>query len=174
LTRFAIPQRNTFVFISVSIISFFALKSYFESNRYERLYATYRGIVERDLPNFQSRSSGASSVLDSFEMELSLEDYAGAIDHLEQMILENPFNSTLKYYAAVLHERNKNYLASIEYYHRVRLNSEIFHLDALKRLTLLYIKLDKSERAREMLTELSRLGSADEQVWAREIAAELD
>ena len=67
----------------------------------------------------------------------------------------------------------KTYQKSIDRYQWVRFNSEIFHLEALKRLSLLYIRLNKDDRALEMLTEPRNLGTSVDKKWAEDVAAYL-
>jgi hypothetical protein len=43
----------------------------------------------------------------------------------------------------------------------------------VKRLSLLYIRLNKDDRALEMLTELRNLGTSVEKKWAEDVAAYL-
>jgi len=46
-------------------------------------------------------------------------------------------------------------------------------LEALKRLSLLYIKLHIKDRAIEMLTELRNLGTPVDKEWAGDVATSL-
>lgn len=169
-----VGTRNYLILFTVGAICLFATIFYYQSNERERIYRQFRGAIKSDIPNLRSRSvTENSSALHDLDIALSREDYLEALGHLESMISTDSNNIALKYYAAILHEQEGNYLKSIDHYQRVRFNSEIFHLEALKRLSLLYIKLHQNGRAIEMLTELRNLGTPVETQWAEDVATAL-
>jgi tetratricopeptide (TPR) repeat protein len=166
-----VANRNYLVLLTVCAIGLYATIIYYQSNDQERIYRKFRGAIKSDLPNLRSRSMTKNSLaLENLDIALSQEDYLAAVDQLEKMIATDSNNIVLKYYTAILHEQQENYQKSIEHYQQVRFNSEIFCLEALKRLSLLYIRMHQNDRAIEMLTELRNLGTSVEKKWAEDVA----
>ena len=148
--------------------------AYYQANDSRLIYSKFRGAVLMDLPALRTRSLESGQVpYIKLENALVDEKYPLALECLNTMISIDSSNITLRFYRAVLNEKLGNHLQAIDGYQIVRLNSNLFHRAALKRLALLYIKLDEHTRASEMLSEIYEIGEKQDQDWAREVWEEL-
>ncbi|MBK8502746.1 MAG: hypothetical protein IPL46_11290 [Saprospiraceae bacterium] len=167
-------DRNSLILILGGIILALSALTYYNSNYSQLIYNKYRGEVFMDLPPLRTRSFEPGQVR-YVELENALvdENYGLALEYLETMIANDSTNNTLRFYNAVLNEQLGQYLQAIDGYQIVRLNSDLFDRAALRRLALLYIKLNDRQRAQEMLSELQEIGEKQDHTWARKVLQEL-
>jgi tetratricopeptide (TPR) repeat protein len=167
-------HRNSLIVILAGIILAISALAYYRANYSQWIYSQYRGEVSLDLPLLRTRSLQPDQV-PNIELENALvnENYALALEYLETMISDDETNNTLRFYEAVLHEQLGQYLKAIDEYQIVRLNSDLFDRAALRRLALLYIKINDLQRAHEMLSELQEIGEKQDDDWARRVQQQL-
>jgi tetratricopeptide (TPR) repeat protein len=167
-------HRNNLIVIFGGIILSLSAVAYYKSNYSELIYSKFRGEVFMDLPPLRTRSLEPGQLpYSQLENALVEENYPLALEYLNTMISRDSMNNTLRFYNAVLNEQLGQYLQAIDGYQIVRLNSHLFDRAALRRLVLLYIKLDDRQRAIEMLSELQEIGGKQDHSWAREVLDEL-
>ncbi|NND31611.1 MAG: hypothetical protein HKN76_03400 [Saprospiraceae bacterium] len=172
--RFFLANRNGLILFSLLIVLTAGATLYYESGKMERLYQSYSLDLTSQLPVMRIRSNERSdSQSNTLDYALATEDFDLALTCINEMQRRDTSNMTLVYYDAILREKQQQYLQSITSYQRVRFNSQLFDTAALRRLVLLYLKLNEEARAVEMLTELNIIGTAQDQLWVKELISQL-
>ena len=144
-----------------------------KTNSFSRLTAQ---TMEDDLPIHRFRSTADGPEHDDPRVnkmlaQLRSEDYPGALEVTKQIIETQPDNVTLHYYAGSLAQRIGDSETAKRYFQNVRMNSDLFYKDALKKLALIYYEDQQLNLCRQMLDDLHSIASEDEILWSEQLKA---
>ena len=168
---------NTIVALGLFLLSICAVIIYAQDQKKANSFAKLTAqTMEDDLPSHRFRSSPIGPKhedprINEMLTQLRAENYIGALELTAQLIATQPENVTLQYYAGSLAHRTGDSEAAKKYFQNVRMNSDLFYRDALKKLALLYYEDQQSQLCRQMLQDLAQNANDAELAWSAQLKA---